>query len=621
MKEQGSILLDSQQSPSLRLRRLPWGIVLYPATICGLILLLFVAQISQPSPLQRLIPSRDSNSQIHPTVHGPDVSRPFIELHPGDHVYRNPSTQHHDWVVTADHRRPDGVLKRVYAINDLFPGPTVEARSGDRLIVKVTNHLEEEPISIHWHGVHIENAMDGAVGVTQRPIPPGSTFTYNFTIPADQSGTFWYHAHSGLLRADGLYGGLIVHEPSPKPTVRGLLARADQQELGSYDKDILLLVGDWYHRSADQVYSWYMRAGSFGNEPVPDSLLINGVGHFDCSMAVPARPVDCILRHMNVSYLDAKGDATYRVRVVNTGSVAGFRLGFQNRGFTLIQVDSIDVEQQDSSSAGILYPGQRMDIILRPSPDETSSSLTIDLDKECFRYPNPALASVQTFDIKNSPNNRSPTISPSNISTSLSEVATRKSLLSGLPANAHQTYVVYTKIEKLSINHNVPYGFFNRTSWRPHIDTPLIDLPREEWDENQLVLSTGSTTSRPLSSEQDRDVWIDLVVNNLDDSGHPFHMHGHHFYILRTYQAPVGWGAYNPFTDAHPPGLAPRPGSSSKTDSPYDLSRAQLRDTVYIPSRGHAVLRFRADNPGIWLFHCHIIWHQASGMAMLLQIE
>lgn len=96
--------------------------------------------------------------------------------------------------------------------------------------------------------------------------------------------------------------------------------------------------------------------------------------------------------------------------------------------------------------------------------------------------------------------------------------------------------------------------------------------------------------------------------------------HGHHFYILRTYQAPVGWGAYNPFTDAYPPGLAPESASSSRADTPYDLSRAQLRDTVYIPSRGHAILRFRADNPGIWLFHCHIIWHQASGMAMLLQI-
>ncbi|RDK43415.1 laccase [Aspergillus phoenicis ATCC 13157] len=579
--------------------------------------------ISKPSPLQDLIPSGVSNSQVHPITHDPDTSRPLIELQPENHVYRDPATQHFDWVVTANHRRPDGVLKRIYLVNGLFPGPTVEARPGDRLIVNVTNSLEDEPISIHWHGIHIENAMDGAVGVTQRPIPPGSTFTYNFTIPADQSGTFWYHAHSGLIRADGLYGGLIVHEPSPKPTVRGLLARANEKRTASYasyDRDVLLLIGDWYHRSADQVYSWYMRAGSFGNEPVPDSLLINGVGHFDCSMAVPARPVDCVFRQMNLSYLDAKGDAAYRVRVVNTGSVAGFTLGFQKKQFSLIQVDSIDVEQEDSNSAGVLYPGQRMDIILRPGPDKTPSSMTIDLDKECFRYPNPALASIQTFDITKSSDNTSSTISPLNNAISLSEVATRKSLLSSLPEKAHQTHVVYTKIEKLSINHNVPYGFFNRTSWRPQIDTPLIDLPRDKWDGNQLVLSTGSSTSRALPSDKDQNLWIDLVVNNLDDSGHPFHLHGHQFYILTTYQAPVGWGAYNPFTDAYPPGLAPEPVSSSRADTPYDLSRAQLRDTVYIPSRGHAILRFRADNPGIWLFHCHIIWHQASGMAMLLQI-
>ncbi|GKZ38374.1 hypothetical protein AbraIFM66950_010532 [Aspergillus brasiliensis] len=339
-------------------------------------------------------------------------------------------------------------------------------------------------------------------------------------------------------------------------------------------------------------------------------------------MAVPARPVDCILQQMNVSYLDAKGDAKYRVRVVNTGSVAGFTLGLQNRDFTLIQVDSIDVEQQDTDSAGVLYPGQRMDIILHPSHTDTSSSLTIDLNKECFRYPNPALASTQTFEIARSPDNSFPTISPFNSTISLSEVATKRSLLSGLPEKAHQTHVVYTKIEKLSINHNVPYGFFNRTSWKPQLNTPLIDLPRDQWDINQLVISTGSTVSRQSSSsDQNRDLWIDLVVNNLDDSGHPFHLHGHHFYILRTYQAPIGWGAYNPFTDAYPPGLAAQPASSSTPDIPYDLSRAQLRDTVYIPSRGHAVLRFRADNPGIWLFHCHIIWHQASGMAMLMQIE
>lgn len=54
---------------------------------------------------------------------------------------------------------------------------------------------------------------------------------------------------------------------------------------------------------------------------------------------------------------------------------------------------------------------------------------------------------------------------------------------------------------------------------------------------------------------------------------------------------------------------------------PYDLTRASLRDTVHIPSRGYAVLRFRTDNPGVWLLHCHILWHLATGMAMLVDVR
>lgn len=112
------------------------------------------------------------------------------------------------------------------------------------------------------------DSMDGAAGITQCAIPPGNTFTYNFTIPLDQSGTFWYHSHSGISRADGLYGGFVVHTPASKSSVRGLMTRSSPADLDKYkyDKELLLLIGDWYHRSAGQVLAWYMRAGSFGNE-------------------------------------------------------------------------------------------------------------------------------------------------------------------------------------------------------------------------------------------------------------------------------------------------------------------------------------------------------------------
>jgi FtsP/CotA-like multicopper oxidase with cupredoxin domain len=113
--------------------------------------------------------------------------------------------------------------------------------------------------------------MDGVVGVTQCGILPGESFVYNFTISSDQSGTFWYHAHSAAQRADGLYGGLVIHKPvSPKPRIRGLW-RPEDDGLGDsfvyrYEKEVLLLVGDWYHRSAGEVTAWYLRAGSNGNE-------------------------------------------------------------------------------------------------------------------------------------------------------------------------------------------------------------------------------------------------------------------------------------------------------------------------------------------------------------------
>jgi FtsP/CotA-like multicopper oxidase with cupredoxin domain len=112
--------------------------------------------------------------------------------------------------------------------------------------------------------------MDGATGVSQSPIASGSQFVYNLTIPSDQSGTFWYHAHSGVARADGFYGGLVVHAPASKSTVRGLISRArDRIHRYTYDKELLLLIGDWYHRPAIDVLEWYMDPGNFGNEVCP----------------------------------------------------------------------------------------------------------------------------------------------------------------------------------------------------------------------------------------------------------------------------------------------------------------------------------------------------------------
>jgi FtsP/CotA-like multicopper oxidase with cupredoxin domain len=185
-----------------------------------------------------------------------------IVLHPETHAHRPPHdiTQH--WNITSDFRSPDGVKKEVYLINGELPGPLIECRSGDRLSIHVTNQLDSDAVSIHWHGLSMRgaNAMDGAPGFTQCSILPGASFTYEFDIDADASGTFWYHAHSQVQRGDGMYGGLIVHKPADKDS-----------DLGKYgnEKEVLLLIGDWYHRSSTDVLNWYMSVRGFGNEVSP----------------------------------------------------------------------------------------------------------------------------------------------------------------------------------------------------------------------------------------------------------------------------------------------------------------------------------------------------------------
>lgn len=182
-----------------------------------------------------------------------------IKLHPQNHENRPSKTITHGWTITSGYRSPDGVKKKVYLVNGEFPGPTIECRSGDRVIIHVKNELESEGISIHWHGLHMRNAnaMDGAVGITQCPLPKGRGFTYDFEVDEYQSGTFWWHAHSEIQRGDGMYGGLVVHKPLEQKT---------EVEKLDYDQDVLLLIGDWYHRSSEEVLEWYMSTRGFGNE-------------------------------------------------------------------------------------------------------------------------------------------------------------------------------------------------------------------------------------------------------------------------------------------------------------------------------------------------------------------
>ncbi|APR87266.1 Multicopper oxidase [Minicystis rosea] len=103
-----------------------------------------------------------------------------------------------------------GFKTSLFNYNDLFPGPMLHARVGDRIIVHFKNDLEEETV-VHWHGLRISDTMDGSP-MLQNPVKPGETFTYDFVVP--DAGTFWYHTHLHQIEQfeRGLYGTIVVHE-------------------------------------------------------------------------------------------------------------------------------------------------------------------------------------------------------------------------------------------------------------------------------------------------------------------------------------------------------------------------------------------------------------------------
>ncbi len=121
-----------------------------------------------------------------------------------------------------------GRMGDAVTISGSIPGPLVRLKEGQDAVMQVTNQLDEDT-SIHWHGLLVPHQMDGVPGVSYAGIKSGETFRYAF--PVKQSGTYWYHSHSGLQEQQGHYGPLIIDPIEPEPF--------------KYDREYVVMLSDW----------------------------------------------------------------------------------------------------------------------------------------------------------------------------------------------------------------------------------------------------------------------------------------------------------------------------------------------------------------------------------------
>ncbi len=214
-----------------------------------------------------------------------------------------------------------------YAYNRQVPGPRIHIREGDRVRFVVRNGLPE-PTTIHWHGLIVPNAMDGPADITQKPIAPGESFTYEFV--AKQAGTYFYHSHDNPDRQQdlGLYGALII-----EPRAHGAV----------YDKELDVELGEWVQRNGKTFPAMPMEGA------MPNYFTINGKSY-------PATPVI----HLRLGQ-------TLLVRFIGTSSNFIHPMHIHGGPFRVVALDgnTLAPAQQYDKDTILVGPGERYDVLWR----------------------------------------------------------------------------------------------------------------------------------------------------------------------------------------------------------------------------------------------------------------
>ncbi|KAG6032973.1 hypothetical protein E4U40_005738 [Claviceps sp. LM458 group G5] len=567
------------------------------------------------------------SSSLHPDEHIPLTPR----LRDGSEYVLSPSwnataatvTREYHWTIMDARLNPDGVYRSMMLINNQFPGPLVECNEGDTLIVQVVNKAVNAT-SIHFHGLFQNgtNFMDGTVGVTQCPIAPNSSFTYKFTIRG-QSGTYWYHAHHSAQAADGLLGPVVVHSRSERTT---------QQELG-YATDRIIMVQDHYHNTTAELLMDYLGPDSENNEPVPDNPLINGRGLRSCR---DFAGWDCDDSHASKPVFDLTAGQRHRIRFINVGVFAEFQIQVDQHPFYITEVDGTDVYPEPFHRLNIL-PAQRYSVILETNITAHNAYwLRARMVSRCFTTKNPRLEA----ELRGIVRYISPTTKPltdevhSTDWPDTVEVICRDLNTSTLVPVQTLTPPPADDFVRLRANFQIgdwalSRGFFNESTWRANVTHPALyrfldsdsttALDHASSGGGSSAAATPTINDKVFDTEreyvlQTRGIrTIDIAIDNFDDGAHPFHLHGHEFFVMAQAQS-----GYPPSTAAAFAEYLKQQQQQQYRGMPLNPLR---RDTVTVEGYSWVVIRVVLDNPGLWSLHCHNMWHAMAGMAMQVLVR
>ena len=511
------------------------------------------------------------------------------------------------------------------AINGSVPAPVLRWREGDTVTLKVTNHLAEDT-SIHWHGLILPSAQDGVPGISDgfTGIKPGETFTYRF--PAVQSGTYWYHSHSGFQEPTGAYGAIIIDPKEADPV--------------SYDRDHVVLLSDWSDEQPKDIYRKLKKLShyyNFSERTVGEALdevkeagwkrfwQTRGMWN---EMRMSDRDISDVTCHTYTYLMNGvtpangwlglfkKGERV-RLRFINASSMTFFDVRIPGLKMTVVAADGQNVEPVtvDEFRFGV---AETYDVIVEPKDDRAYTLFAQSIDRTGYAIgtltPDVTLkAQIPSMDTV-------PILGHGDMGMSMAGMNhVGHDMGGGMREMDHSKHKMAVRPEYGS--GKAGYGS-NRavvhadTEYGPHIDM-RADAPEYKIDDPGIGLRNSSRRVLVYSDlknlyptldprEPEREIDLHLTGNM---SRYMWSMNGIKFADADPLRFKFGERLRINFINDtmmnHPMHLH---GMWSELET-GDPERIPRKHTVIVQPGSRASYLVTADAMGAWAFHCHLMYH------------
>ena len=558
----------------------------------------------------------------------------------------------------------DGRPSRAITVNGQVPAPLLRWREGDDITLRVTNRLDEDS-SIHWHGILLPFQMDGVPGVSFPGIKPGETFEYKFRV--SQSGTYWYHSHSGLQEQVGHYGPIVIEPQGGDPVIS--------------DRQYLIVLSDWPSSSAERVFAKLKKqsgnfnfqkrtVGDFFRDASNGDLKMRGMwGQMRMSPTDIADVTGAEYTYLINGYSPAENwtalfepGERVRLRIINASSMTLFDVRIPDLPMTVVQADGLNVKPVDIDEFQI-GTAETFDVIVQPQNDAAYTIMCESNDR--FGYAAATLATREGMRAPVPPLRERPTLTMKDMGMDHGDMA------AGETADSHAGHDMDAAATPPAMDHAAMGHEMPETESMPGMDHAAMghEIPATEtmadMDHTAMATDAGMAMQahnhpmgpgvtnvamnpvnrlgeRPLGLENEpHRVLVYTDLESLDanpDSRAPerqleLHLTSNMERYMWSFDGRKFSEVTGPVLFRHGERLRLTLVNDTMMPHPIHLhgmffdvvtgehNHKPRKHTIVVKPGEKMAVDITADALGDWAFHCHLLYHMAAGMMRVVSVR